>query len=175
MRAHHRTAPWAALLGVILLGAACDWNDPDELNNSSNFAVVKAQFFASSTSLTPVSGVRMIIEAPEEADRPYNGPDVVAISGEDGIAVARVFPGFTEVSTGGGAGGGGTGGGTGGTTTGPTSPLDLPPPLVFADVAVTLIYNGEIRSLISGGLTVGSGKMYDLGTVYLDGLLLEAD
>ena len=148
---------------AVLAGIGCDLNDPDELQNSSNFAIVRAQFFASSFSRVPISGVRMIVESDPDADRPYRGPDVVAISGEDGVAEARVFPGLTEQQQG-GAGGGGTTGGTGT----PTDPLELPPPLVFADTAVTLVYNGQIVSLIAGGLTIGSGRMYDLGTVFLD-------
>jgi hypothetical protein len=35
-------------------------------------------------------------------------------------------------------------------------------------VAVVFIYNGQIVSFISTGLTVGSGRMYDLGAVFLD-------
>lgn len=153
----------AALLGLLAWGAtACDLNDPDEVQNSSNFAIVKAQFFASRISQTPVPGVRMVVESDPDAERPYNGPDVIAISGEDGVAVARVFPGLQE-QEGDGGGDGGTGSGT------PTAPnpLELPPPLVFADVAVTIVYNGQIVSFVGGGLTVGSGRLYDLGPVFL--------
>lgn len=153
----------AALLGLLAWGAtACDLNDPDEVQNSSNFAIVKAQFFASRISQTPVPGVRMVVESDPDAERPYNGPDVIAISGEDGVAVARVFPGLQE-QQGDGGGDGGTGSGT------PTAPnpLELPPPLVFADVAVTIVYNGQIVSFVGGGLTIGSGRLYDLGPVFL--------
>lgn len=163
----------AAGLGLtVLVGVGCDLNDPDELQNSSNYAIVRAQFFASRLSREPVPGVRLIVESDPEAERPYNGPDVVAISGEDGIAEARVFPGHQEQQQQGGTGG------TGGTGTGPTTPtdpLELPPPLYFADTAVTVVYNGQIVSLIGGGLTLGSGRLYDLGTVFLDDLGLVAD
>lgn len=159
------------LLGLLAWGAAaCDLNDPDEVQNSSNYAVIKAQFFASSGTQTPVSGVRMIIESDIESQSPYRGPDVVAVSGEDGVAVARVFPGFEEQQTTGGGGGGGTTG----TPTAP-NPLELPPPLIFADVAVTIVYQGQIRSFIGSGLTIGSGRLYDLGPVFLDDLALTVD
>lgn len=162
----------ALVLGLAVLGGvSCDLNDPDEIQNSSNFAIVRAQFFQSSFSRQPVSGVRLIVESDPEAAQPYRGPDVVAISGEDGVAEARVFPGFNEQTATGGGGGGGTGGGA----TVPTDPLEFPPPLHFADTAVTILYNGQIRSLIGGGLTVGSGRLYDLGTVYLDDLGLVGD
>jgi hypothetical protein len=165
-------ARWLTAVLALMTYAACDWNDLDEVQNSSNFAVVRAQFFASRTSRVPVPGVRLIVEADADAERPYNGPDVVGISGEDGVAVAKVFPGFTQQTPG---SGGGSGGGTGTTTTGPRNPLELPPPLFFGDAAVTLIYNGQIAALIAGGLTIGSGRLYDLGTVFLDELLIEAD
>ena len=167
-----QNARWGvAALAVIAL-AACDWNDPDEIQNSSNFAVVRAQFFASSTSRTPVSGVRMIVEADADSERPYNGPDVTSISGQDGVAVAKVFTGLTQQQQGGG-GGGGSGGQQ--TTTGPRNPLELPAPLYFGDAAVTLIYNGQIVSLIAGGLTIGNGRIYDLGTVFLSDFGVVAD
>lgn len=155
----------AALLGLIAWGAtACDLNDPDEIQNSSNYAIVKAQFFASRISQTPVPGVRMIVESDPDAERPYLGPDVVAVSGEDGVAVARVFPGFQEQQQQGGGGGGD--GGAGQTPTAP-NPLELPPALIFADTAVTLVYGGQVVSFITGGLTIGSGRLYDLGPVFL--------
>jgi hypothetical protein len=159
----------AALAALAL--ASCDWNDPDEIQNSSNFAVVRAQFFASRDSRVPVSGVRLVVESDPESARPYNGPDVIGLSGEDGVAVAKVFPGLFQQQQ-----GGGTGGGTGGqTTTGPRNPLELPAPLFFGDAAVVIIYNGQIVSLISGGLTIGSGRLYDLGTVFLEDLNIIAD
>jgi hypothetical protein len=96
---------------------------------------------------------------------------VIGLSGEDGVAVAKVFPGLFQQQQ-----GGGTGGGTGGqTTTGPRNPLELPAPLFFGDAAVVIIYNGQIVSLISGGLTIGSGRLYDLGTVFLEDLNIIAD
>jgi len=162
----------AVALGV-LVWAACDWSDPDEIQNTSNYAVVRAQFFASSTSRVPVPGVRMIVESDADSDRPYRGPDVSAVSGDDGIAVAQVFPGLTEQQSG-GTGGGGTGGGTG-TTTGPRNPLELPAPVYFGDAAVTLIYNGQVIAFIGGGLTIGSGRLYDLGTIYLADFGIVAD
>lgn len=167
------TLAGVSLLALAVLATACDWNDPDEVQNSSNFAIVRAQFFASSASQTPVSGVRMIVESDPEADRPYLGPDVVAISGANGLAEAKVFPGFQQ-QQGQGGGGGGDGGGQQGPTT-PTSPLDFPPGLFFADVAVTLVYNGRIVSLIAGGLTIGSGRVYDLGSVFLDDVGITVD
>jgi hypothetical protein len=156
---------WAAAAALVVALAACDWNDPDEIQNSSNFAVVRAQFFASSTSRTPVAGVRMIVEADADSERPYNGPDAVGISGQDGVATTRVFTGLTQQQQQGGGGGGGGGGQQ--QQTGPRNPLELPAPLFFGDAAVTLIYNGQIVSLIGGGLTIGNGRIYDLGTVFL--------
>lgn len=156
-----------ALTLAVLTWAACDWNDPDELQNSSNYAVVRAQFFASSASRVPVPGVRLIVESDSDSERPYRGPDVVGVSGEDGVAVAQVFPGIQEQQQ-------QQGGGTG-QQTGPRNPLELPAPVFFGDAAVTLIYNGQIAVLIGGGLTIGSGRLYDLGTVYLDQLLIIAD
>lgn len=174
MREPRRAATGLALAGLVALGAgACDWNDPDEIQNESNYAIVRAQFFTSRASREPVPGVRMVVEAPEEAQRPYNGPDVVAISGEDGIATAKVFPGL-QTQQGGGAGGGGDGG-TGGTGTTPTDPFEVPPSQVFADVAVTIVYNGQIAAFIGGGLTIGSGRMYDLGSVFLADFGIVAD
>lgn len=152
------------LLSVRLTG--CDLNDPDEVQNSSNLAIVRAQFFESRSNRVPIPGVRLLVEAPppELTDRPYNGPDVIAVSGEDGIAQVGIFPGLTEIEGGGGEGGEGGGG----STAGPTSPLEVPAPLYFADVAVVFIYQGQIVSFISTGLTVGSGRLYDLGAIYLD-------
>lgn len=180
MRTEPRAARLAAvaLLGLFALGiASCDLNDLDQAQNSSNLAVVRAQFFASRDSRTPVPGVRMVVEADPDGDRPYAGPDVIAVSGEDGSAVAEVFPGYQQNVGGTGGGGGGTGG-TGGTGTGqtvPQNPLEPNPLLYYADVAVTLVYQGQIVSLIAGGLTVGSGRLYDLGAVYLDDFGVTAD
>lgn len=152
----------AAACAILLLGVgACDLNDPDEIQNSSNFALVRVQFFASRTSRTPVTGVRMVVEAPQQqeggggqqAQRRYEGPDVIALSGEDGIAEAFVFPGY-QTQQGGGA-------------TDPTTPFDLPPPLIFADVRVVFLYQGDVVAFLEG-LTVGSGRLFDLGAVYLD-------
>ena len=157
----------AAGLAALTLGS-CDWNDPDEVQNSSNFAVVRAQFFASPGSRTPVPGVRLIVESDPDADRPYVGPDIVAVSGENGVATARVFPGFFQQQQGGGGGGGQQ-------QQGPRNPLELPPPMFFGDAAVTVIYNGTVATLIGGGLTIGSGRLYDLGTVFLSDLGITAD
>lgn len=142
---------WVAGLAIF---PACDWNDPDEVQNSANEAVIRAQFFASRTSRVPVSGVRFIVETPaEESEASYRGPDVVGISGEDGVVVVRIFPGFDQE-----AGGGVT----------PTNPLDLPPPVIFADVGVVIVYQGQFIQFISTGLTVGSGRLYDLGAIFLE-------
>jgi hypothetical protein len=153
----------AAVCAILLLGlGACDLNDPDEVQNSSNFALVRVQFFASRTSRTPVTGVRLVVEAPQQQQggggqqqqRRDEGPDVIATSREDGIAEAIVFPGYQTQQQGGG-------------TTDPTSPLLLPPPLIFADVRVVFLYQGDVVSYLEG-LTVGSGRLFDLGAVYLD-------
>ena len=57
----------AAACAILILGSgACDFNDPDEIQNQANLALVRVQFFASSTSRTPVPGVRMIVEAPQQ-------------------------------------------------------------------------------------------------------------
>lgn len=151
---------------LLILGTgACDLNDPDEIQNQANLALVRVQFFASSASRTPVPGVRMIVEAPQETQgggggaqqRRYEGPDVVAISGEDGMAEAFVFPGYQAEEGGAGEG------------TGPTNPLDpnFPPPLIFADVRIVFLYQGAVVPFIEG-LTVNSGRLFDLGAVYLD-------
>lgn len=149
---------------LLILGTgACDLNDPDEIQNQANLALVRVQFFASSASRTPVPGVRMIVEAPQQQEgggggqqRRYEGPDVIAISGEDGTAEAFVFPGYQT--------------GEGGTVgTAPTSPLDptFPPPLIFADVRIVFLYQGAVVPFIEG-LTINSGRLFDLGAVYLD-------
>jgi hypothetical protein len=154
----------AALAGaVLILGlGACDFNDPDEVQNQANMALVRVQIFASSASRTPVPGVRMIVEAPPQEQgggqqqmRPYEGPDVIATSGEDGLVEAFVFPGYQTEED-------------GGDQEGPTNPLDpnFPPPLIFADVRVVFLYNGQVLPFITG-LTVGSGRLYDLGSVFL--------
>jgi hypothetical protein len=151
----------AAACAILILGSgACDLNDPDEIQNQANMALVRVQFFASSTSRTPVPGVRMIVEAPQQqqggggqTQRRYEGPDVIAISGEDGLAEAFVFPGYQSQA-----------GGTGGD---PTNPFDLPPALIFADVRVVFLYQGAVVPYLEG-LTINSGRLFDLGAVYLD-------
>src|SRR5688572_21476073 len=156
---------WMVATLVVLIPAACDWSDPDEIQNSSNFAVVRAQFFASRSNRVPVPGVRLIVESDPESDRPYRGPDVVAISGEDGIATAQVFTGYVEQQQQGGQQ----------QPTGPPNPLQLPAPLFFGDAAVTVIYQGAVIGFIGGGLTIGNGRLYDLGTVFLDDFFIVAD
>jgi hypothetical protein len=158
-------------LTVVLLGflvtviPSCDLNDLDEIQNSSNQAVVRAQFFASRTNQVPVAGVRMVVEADEDSDQPYRGPDVIGVSGEDGVATVRVFPGFEDEDEQNNNNSGGDQ-----QPMGPENPLDLPPPVFFGDAAVTLIYQGSIVSFISGGLTLGSGRLFDLGPIFLDEL-----
>ena len=154
-----------ALAGaVMILGfGACDLNDPDEIQNQANMALVRVQVFSSSASRTPVPGVRMIVEAPPPEEgggggaqqRRYEGPDVIATSGEDGLVEAFVFPGYQAPEG-------------GGEEEGPTNPLDptFPPPLIFADVRVVFLYNGQVLPFLDG-LTVGSGRLYDLGSVFL--------
>ena len=158
---------WTVAALAVLFSAACDWNDLDEIQNSSNFAVVRAQFFASRSSRVPVPGVRLIVESDPESEVPYRGPDVVAISGQDGIATAQVFTGITEQQQ--------QGGGGGQQPLGPPNPLELPAPLFFGDAAVTIIYQGAILGFIGGGLTIGNGRQYDLGDVFLDDFGIEAD
>lgn len=162
---HHRALGFALALA---LPTACE---PDEVQNSANEAVIMVQFFESRVDRVPVAGVRMVVESPgdredETQGRPYNGPDVLAISGDDGIAIARVFPGFDDPAQGDPGGGGDDGTQDGG----PENPLDLPPPLIFADVAITFIHQGRIVPFIESGLTVGSGRLYDLGPIFLDEL-----
>lgn len=163
IRAHRirLTRVVVALAGatMILAGGACDFNDPDEIQNQANMALVRVQVFASSDSRTPVPGVRMIVEAPPPEQgggggaqqRRYEGPDVMAISGEDGLVEAFVFPGYDAEEA---------------QETPPTSPFDLPSPLIFADVRVVFLYNGQVLPFLDG-LTVGSGRLYDLGSVFL--------
>ncbi|HJR53132.1 MAG TPA: hypothetical protein VJ982_05405 [Gemmatimonadota bacterium] len=159
-RAHRIRRTWAAvaLASLTFAGVACDFNDPDEIQNQANTALVRVQVFASSDSRTPVPGVRMIVEAPpqeqggggQQQQRPYQGPDVIAISGEDGIAEAFVFPGYDAEDL----------------EELPTDPFSLPPPMFFADVRVVFLYNGQVLPFVTG-LTVGSGRLYDLGSVFL--------
>lgn len=149
----------AAACAILLLGmGACDLNDPDELQNQANMALVRVQVFASQSSRTPVPGVRMIVEAPPPdqggggaQQRRYEGPDVIGVSGEDGIAEVFVFPGYDQEEA---------------QETPPTSPFDLPSPLIFADVRVVFLYNGQVLPFLDG-LTVGSGRLYDLGSIYM--------
>lgn len=158
--------PTIVALGVLTIVApSCDLNDLDEIQNSSNQAVVRAQFFASRTNQVPVPGVRMVIESDDDSKRPYRGPDVISVSGDDGVATALVFPGFEDETD---QNNNNTGGDQ--QPMGPEDPLDLPPPLFFGDVAVTLIYQGGIVSFISGGLTLGAGRLFDLGPIFLDEL-----
>ena len=49
----------------------------------------------------------------------------------------------------------------------PTNPLDLPPPLIYADVRVVFLYQGTVIPFLEG-LTINSGRLFDLGAVYLD-------
>ena len=148
----------AALLATLTLaGVACDFNDPDDIQNQANMALVRVQVFASSQSRTPVPGVRMVVESPPpdqggggQQKRRYLGPDVIGISGEDGLVEAFVFQGYDAEDL----------------EDAPTDPFNLPPPLFFADVQVTFIYNGQVLPFVSG-LTVGSGRLYDLGSVFL--------
>jgi hypothetical protein len=102
----------------------------------------------------------LVVESDPDSDRPYIGPDVVAISGEDGLATAEVFTGYIEPPT--------QQAGQQQGPTGPANPLELPRLVYFGDAAVTLIYNGQIIGLVSGGLTIGNGRLYDLGAVFLD-------
>ena len=153
-----RTRAAVAFATLILAGIACDFNDPDEIQNQANMALVRVQVFASSQSRTPVPGVRMVVESPPpeqggggQNQRRYEGPDVIGISREDGLVEAFVFPGYDSEEA---------------SETPPTSPFDLPPALIFADVQVTFIYNGQVLPFVSG-LTVGSGRLYDLGSVFL--------
>lgn len=153
-----RTRAAAALATLTLAGMACDFNDPDEIQNRANMALVRVQVFASSQSRTPVPGVRMVVEAPPpdqggggQQQRRYEGPDVIGISGEDGLVEAFVFPGYDAEQA---------------EETPPTDPFTLPSPLFFADVQVVFIYNGQLLPFVTG-LTVGSGRLYDLGSVFL--------
>lgn len=166
MKRPHRPARWLWLALATVIPTACE---PDEVQNSANEAVVMVQFFTARTNRVPVAGVRMLVESPanqqnQQQGRPYNGPDVLAISGSDGIAIARVFPGFDDPQDGGGDGGDDS------QDQGPQNPLDLPPPLIFADVAITFIYQGQIVPFIETGFTIGSGRLYDLGPIFLDEL-----
>ncbi len=163
---------WLGLALALALPTGCD-----EVQNSANEAVVMVQFFASRTNRVPVAGVRMVVESPgdgqdETGGRPYNGPDVLAISGDDGIAIARVFPGLDDTGQ---DGDGGGDDGQGSQNQGPENPLDLPPPLIFADVAITFIHQGQIVPFITSGFTIGSGRLYDLGPIFLDELGLTVE
>lgn len=156
--AHVRAVAALSCALLILATGACDLNDPDEIQNQANTALVRVQVFASQSSRTPVPGVRMVVEAPPPdqggggaQQRRYEGPDVIGISGEDGIAEVFVFPGYKSEEA---------------QDTPPTSPFDLPSPLIFADVQVVFLYNGQVLPFLTG-LTVGSGRLYDLGSVYL--------
>lgn len=173
MNAHQASIRYLSLL-VALTGvlAGCDLNDLDEVQNSSNQAIVRAQFFESRSNRVPVPGVRLIVESDPDSERPYLGPDVISVSGEDGVAEARVFPGFREIDDQQNNNNNDNGGQQ---PMGPENPLDLPAPLIFADVAVTLVHRGQIVSFIGGGLTIGSGRMFDLGPIFLDELGIEAN
>ena len=137
-------------LGVLTITApSCDLNDLDEIQNSSNQAVVRAQFFASRTNQVPVPGVRMVIESDDDSDRPYRGPDVIGVSGDDGVATVRVFPGFEEEQDRNNNDGGNQ------QPLGPEDPLDLPPPLFFGDVEHRVVHIGWLDARLGSAVRSG--------------------
>jgi hypothetical protein len=143
----------AALLVVV--PAACDFlEDPDEVQNSSNLAFIEAQIFASPDNRVPVEGVIMIIESDPDSERPFNGPDQNFPSDENGFIRAAVFPGLDLEQQ---------------QATGPTTPFDVPPPLFFGDACVHFLHEG-LFSTFSCGVTLGAGKVLNLGTFFLSQL-----
>ena len=104
IRAHRirQTRVAAALAGATMLIAfgACDFNDPDEIQNQANMALVRVQVFASSDSRTPVPGVRMVVEAPPPEQGGGGGADqrrnVIADHLRDDGPAGGVFGDGTE-------------------------------------------------------------------------------
>jgi hypothetical protein len=140
----------AALL--VLVPAACDFlEDPDEVQNSSNLAFIEAQIFASPDNRAPVEGVIMVVESDPDSERPFNGPDQSFTSDDTGFIRAGVFPGLDLEQQ---------------QTGPPATPFDAPPPLFFGDACVHFIHEG-VFTTFSCGVTLGAGKVLNLGTVFL--------
>jgi hypothetical protein len=141
-----------SLLALLpILAGACDFfEDPDEVQNSTNNAFLEAQVFASREDRTPVQGVIMIVESDPESDRPFVGPDQSFVSDETGFIRAEVFPGLDlerepeEVGT----------------------PFDVAPPLFFGDACVSFLHEGTLSSF-SCGVTLGAGDVLNLGTFFV--------
>ena len=95
-RSRHRIA--AGLIGLasglwLPLIAGCDvFENPDDIQNSTNNAFVEAQLFSSRNDRTPVEGVIMIVESDPDSDRPFQGPDQSFVSDRNGVVRAAVFP-----------------------------------------------------------------------------------
>jgi hypothetical protein len=138
---------WLALI------AGCDvFEEPDEVQNSTNNAFIEAQLFASRNDRTPVEGVIMIVESDPDSDRPFQGPDQSFVTDENGFVRAAVFPGVDPDEEPEG---------------GPTTPFDVTPPLFFGDACVHFLHEGEF-STFSCGVTLGAGKVLQLGTFFVD-------
>jgi hypothetical protein len=155
-RSRPRRLAELALLGSGLwlpLIAGCDvFDNPDDIQNSTNNAFVEAQLFASRDDRTPVEGVIMIVESDPDSDRPFQGPDQSFVSDENGFVRAAVFPGVDPDEE---------------PENGPTTPFDVTPPLFFGDACVHFLHNGEL-STFSCGVTLGAGKVLQLGVFFVD-------
>jgi hypothetical protein len=148
------TATAAVALGLLLSPAAgCDFlENPDEVQNSTNNAFVQAQMFASRDDRTPVEGVIMIVESDPDSERPFQGPDQSFVSNRNGFIRAAVFPGVDAENEPEG---------------GPQTPFDVTPPLFFGDACVHFIHEGTF-STFSCGVTLGAGKVLELGMFFVD-------
>jgi len=143
-----------ALGGLLAFAGSCDFlESPDEVQNSTNNAFVEAQVFASRDSRVPVEGVIMIVESDPDSERPFQGPDQSFASNREGLIRAAVFPGLdpeAEEPEG-----------------GPATPFDVAPLLFFGDACVHFIHEGTF-STFSCGVTLGSGKVLNLGVFFVD-------
>jgi hypothetical protein len=148
-----------ALGGLLAFAGSCDFlESPDEVQNSTNNAFVEAQVFESRDSRVPIEGVIMIIESDPESERPFQGPDQSFVSNREGLIRAAVFPGQdpeAEEPPG-----------------GPATPFDVAPPLFFGDACVHFIHEGTF-STFSCGVTLGAGKVLNLGVFFVDEFLVD--
>jgi len=139
--------------------ASCDFlENPDEVQNSTNFAFVEAQIFESRDNRVPVPGVIMIVESDPDSERPFIGPDHQFVTDQSGFVRGAIFPGIQ---------GGDQPIERGSEGELPQTPFEVPPPLFFGDARVLFLFEARIFD-IGGGVTLGAGRVINLGTFFLE-------